>query len=146
MSLNSGRHVDRDAEFIFFALMEYEKYCMASTEGSTGESTFLSNVVSKFTVEGYNTLKKYLVTLPDSATVLNLLSKSQRIVEAGSVVGRKALEASDDTTESTKLLRVRACVFFCCGGGRCCISLRCECRRLQRCLHKERTRPHFTRT
>lgn len=97
----------RDAEFIFFTLMEYEKSCMASTpDGSARQSEFLGTVVSKFTPEGFNTLRRYLETMPDNKNVMNLFLKAQRSVDAGSSMARRAVESKDNPSEVSRLLLV----------------------------------------
>jgi hypothetical protein len=51
----------RDAEFIFFTLMEYEKACMtAASDVTTGQNEYIGTVITKFTAEGFDTLRRYL--------------------------------------------------------------------------------------
>jgi hypothetical protein len=80
----------RDADFIFYTLMECQK---ASPDGSAGQASFFATVISKFTAEGYYTLRSYLETTPDVKDVMNLLLRSTRFVDAGLVMARSSLRA-----------------------------------------------------
>jgi len=95
----------RDAEFIFFTLMECEKACMANaTDPSAGQNAFLGTVISKFTPEGFNTLRQYLETMPDVKNVMNLLLRAQQSIAAGSTIAKKAMEVNTDASERLTLL------------------------------------------
>lgn len=95
----------RDAEFIFLTLMEYEKSCMAgATDHSAGQHAFIGTVISKFTPEGFNTLRRYLETMPDIKNVMNLLLRAQKSTSAGSAMAKKAMQSDLDPSERLKLL------------------------------------------
>lgn len=95
----------RDAEFIFLTLMEYEKSCMAgATDHSAGQHAFIGTVISKFTPEGFNTLRRYLETIPDIKNVMNLLLRAQKSTSAGLAMAKKAMQSDMDPSERLKLL------------------------------------------
>jgi hypothetical protein len=94
----------RDAEYIFFTLMEYEKACMASSSDiAAGQNTFLGTVISKFTAEGFHTLRRYLETTPDIKNVMNLLLRAQKSIDAGSAMAKHAC-GQQEKSEVLKLL------------------------------------------
>jgi hypothetical protein len=97
--------VIRDADFIFFTLMEYER-AMSSEDVSKAQSTFLATVVTKFTQEGFHTLRRYLQTKPDIKSVTNLLLVAQRFASAGEVMVQRAFKESD-LRERKGMLTVR---------------------------------------
>ena len=95
----------RDAEFIFFTLMEYEKACMASAiDVTAGQNTFVGTVINKFTAEGFDTLRRYLETMPDVKNVMNLLLRAQRSVDAGSTMAKKAFDPNNELSDRIKCL------------------------------------------
>jgi hypothetical protein len=78
--------------------MEFEKHCLASTGGADlpkAQAAFLGTVVSKFTSEGFHTLRRYLCTTADAKSVVNLLLRAQRYTDAGSTMALRALAESD---------------------------------------------------
>jgi vacuolar protein sorting-associated protein 16 len=88
----------RDADFIFSTLMEYERMCMSSATAadvSKAQATFLSTVVSKFTPEAFNMLRRYLSTTADVKSVTNLLLRAQKFTDAGSAMALRAVGESD---------------------------------------------------
>lgn len=95
----------RDGDFIFFVLMEYEKACMASS-ADLGPTKFLGTVVSKFTSEAINVLRKYLATMPDVNNVKTLLLRAQKFADAGMTVARRALDRNVERREKHALLVV----------------------------------------
>mmetsp|Transcript_17132 Transcript_17132/g.25327 ORF Transcript_17132/g.25327 Transcript_17132/m.25327 type:complete len:1041 (+) Transcript_17132:101-3223(+) len=95
----------KDAEFIFFTLMEYEKFCMSSSpDANVAQNTFLGTVINKFTPEGFHTLRRYLETMPDIKNLMNLLLRAQKSVEAGAAMSKKAFEPENETPEKLKFL------------------------------------------
>ena len=98
---------NRDADFIFLTLMEYER-AVSAEDVSKAQSTFLGTVVSKFTPEGFHTLRRYLQTTPDIKSVTNLLLRAQRFSGAGAAMAQRALEESD-LREKQGLLAVSRC-------------------------------------
>jgi hypothetical protein len=95
----------RDAEFIFFTLMEYEKACMASApDVVAGQNTFIGTVINKFTPEGFDTLRRYLETMPEVKNVMNLLLRAQRSIDAGSTMARKAFDRNNEPSDKIKCL------------------------------------------
>lgn len=70
--------------------MECQK---ASPDGSAGQASFFGTVISKFTAEGFCTLRSYLETTPDIKDVMNLLLRSTRFVDAGLVMARSSMDA-----------------------------------------------------
>jgi hypothetical protein len=100
---------NRDMDFIFSTLMEYERACMSSTSASDvskAQATFLGTVVTKFTPEGFHTLRRYLQTTSDVKRVTNLLLRAQRFSSAGQAMAQRALEESD-LREKQGMLAVR---------------------------------------
>jgi hypothetical protein len=95
----------RDAEFIFFTLMEFEKACMATASDIiAGQNTFLGTVITKFTPEGFNTLRRYLETMPDVKNSMNLLLRAQKSIDAGSAMGKKSFDSKNEPLERLKYL------------------------------------------
>eukprot|EP00543_Licmophora_paradoxa_P010410 CAMPEP_0202477846 /NCGR_PEP_ID=MMETSP1360-20130828/94152_1 /ASSEMBLY_ACC=CAM_ASM_000848 /TAXON_ID=515479 /ORGANISM="Licmophora paradoxa, Strain CCMP2313" /LENGTH=795 /DNA_ID=CAMNT_0049105103 /DNA_START=45 /DNA_END=2432 /DNA_ORIENTATION=- len=102
----------RDSEFIFFTLMEFEKACMASaSDVSKGQSSFLSTVISKFTSEGFNTLRRYLETMPDIKSNMNLLLRAQKSVDAGSLMAKRSHDPEMSVGEKIKVLAEASRIF-----------------------------------
>jgi hypothetical protein len=88
----------KDAGFIFSTLMDYERHCMSTagaTDVATAQSTFLGTVVSKFTPEAFNTLRRYLQTTSDVKSVTNLLLRKQKFADAGAAMARRAFAEED---------------------------------------------------
>ena len=85
--------------------MKYEMRCMAIAKDlSAGQNTFVGTVISKFTPEGFNTLRIYFETMPDVKNVVNLLLRAQQSIAAGSTMAKKAMEADIDPSERFNLL------------------------------------------
>eukprot|EP00934_Nitzschia_sp_Nitz4_P006298 Nitzschia sp. Nitz4//scaffold126_size65214//3825//7324//NITZ4_006145-RA/size65214-snap-gene-0.55-mRNA-1//-1//CDS//3329534656//6288//frame0 len=101
----------RDADFIFFTLLEYQKACGASNGDPKALQAFLSTVVSKFTPEAYNTWRLYLETQPDLKTVMSLPIRSQRFISAGVAVARKAVHQKGDFRDKLNILAESSKVF-----------------------------------
>lgn len=101
----------RDADYIFTALLDYERVCLLSAtnanEIAKAQATFLATVVSKFTTEAFHTLRRYLQSTGDTKSLLSLLLKAQRFTDAGIAVGSKALQ-TDDFRKKQGMLSVRA--------------------------------------
>jgi hypothetical protein len=70
--------------------MECQK---ASPDGSAGQASFFATVITKFTAEGYYTLRSYLETRPDVKDVMNLLLRASRFVDAGLAMARSSMDA-----------------------------------------------------
>lgn len=97
--------VAKDAELIFFTLMEYEKFCMSSSpDANAAQNTFLGTLINKFTLEGFNTLRRYLETMPDIKNLMNLLLRAQKSVEAGAAMSKKAFDSNTEMPEKLKYL------------------------------------------
>jgi hypothetical protein len=89
--------------------MEYEKFCMSNTQDvAKGQSTFLGTVVTKFTPEGFHSLRRYMETMPDVKNVMNLLMRAQRFTDAGAIMALRALKTQDDPRQRQNLLAVRS--------------------------------------
>lgn len=89
----------RDADYIFSALLDYERACLRSAtnanEIAKAQATFLAAVVSKFTTEAFHTLRRYLQSINDTKSLLSLLLKAQRFTDAGITMGTRALQTED---------------------------------------------------
>ena len=89
----------RDADYIFSALLDYERVCLLSAtnanEIAKAQAAFLATVVSKFTTEAFHTLRRYLQSTGDTKNLLSLLLKAQRFTDAGIAVVTKALQTED---------------------------------------------------
>ena len=89
----------RDADYIFSALIDYERACLLSAtnanEIAKAQATYLATVVSKFTTEAFHTSRRYLQSTGDTKSLLSLLLKAQRFTDAGIAVGTKALRTED---------------------------------------------------
>lgn len=100
----------RDADFIFATLMEYEKTCMATiNDPAKANATFLSTVVSKFTREGFNMMRRYYSTLSDVKHLMNLQLRAQKFTDAGAAMAARSLqtESKEDVRERQAMLAVR---------------------------------------
>ena len=72
--------------------MEYQKYCMSTTPDVTkANQIFQASIVTKFTPEAYNTLRRYLESMPDIKNAINLQLRAQKFTNAGVSVSRKAV-------------------------------------------------------
>lgn len=71
---------------------------------SKAQSTFLGTVLTKFTPEGFHTLRRYLETMPDIKSVTNLLLRAQRLSSAGTAMAKRALEETDARERQGMLL------------------------------------------
>lgn len=102
----------RDADFIFATLMEYEKTCMGTINDPTkARASFLSTVVSKFTKEGYNMLRRYYGTMPDVKHLMNLQLRAQKFTDAGSGMALRVKEKKDDPRERQAMLGEASRIF-----------------------------------
>lgn len=94
-------------DFIFSTLMDYERSCLANaSDVSKAQAAFLGTVVSKFTPEGFHTLRRYLQTTSDVKSVTNLLIRAQQFAAAGTAMAQRALQ-EHDAREKQGLLAVR---------------------------------------
>ena len=88
--------------------MEYEKTCMGTiNDPAKAQATFLSTVVSKFTKEGFNMMRRYYGTMADVKHLMNLQLRAQKFTDAGSGMAAKGMERSDDPRERQGMLAVR---------------------------------------
>jgi hypothetical protein len=86
--------------------MEYERSCLTnSSDVSKAQAAFLGMVVSKFTPEGFHTLRRYLQTTADVKNVANLLIRAQQFGAAGTAMAQRALK-EHDAREKQGLLAV----------------------------------------
>jgi hypothetical protein len=87
--------------------MEYQKYCMVATpDAAKANQTFLGTVVTKFTPEGFHTLRRYLGTMPDVKNVINLHLRAQKFTDAGVTMARRAFEKKGDSHVKQNTLKV----------------------------------------
>jgi hypothetical protein len=101
--------VSRDADFIFYTLMEYQKHCFASTpDAAKASHAFMATVASKFTPEAFHTLRRYLSTSPDVKNEINLLLRAQKFTDAGMTMTKRALTSKGDAREKHTILMVRS--------------------------------------
>ena len=92
--------------------MECEKACMASAkDGSSGQASFFGTVITKFTSEGFYTLRSYLETMPDVKNEMNLLLRATRFVDAGLAMAGSSMDASIEPRERQSKLMVRLNIF-----------------------------------
>lgn len=109
---NFAIYMHRDADFIFYTVMEYQKYCMAATPDAVkANQTFMGTVVTKFTPEGFHTLRRYLGTMPDVKNVINLHLRASKFTDAGVTMARRAFEQKGDGHERQNALKVGQCSF-----------------------------------
>jgi hypothetical protein len=88
--------------------MEYEKFCMGSiNDPAKAQATFLSTVVSKFTKEGFNMMRRYYGTMTDVKHLMNLQLRAQKFTDAGCGMASRAMEKNDDPRERQAMLTVR---------------------------------------
>lgn len=100
----------RDADYIFATLMEYEKTCMVTiNDPAKAQATFLSTVVTKFTREGFNMLRRYYSTLSDVKHLMNLQLRAQKFTDAGAAMAARSLQtdSKEDAREKQAMLAVR---------------------------------------
>ena len=99
--------ISSDADLIFHTIMAYQKYCYLSTQDTArANQTFMGTVTTKFTKEAFNTLRRYMSTLPDMKEVLNLQLRAQEFTDAGMTMARRALDKRKDTRERLSILAV----------------------------------------
>lgn len=104
----------RDADFIFATLMEYEKTCMSTIhDPAKAQATFMSTVVSKFTREGFNMMRRYYSTLSDVKNLMNLQLRAQKFTDAGAAMAARSLRADnkEDARERQAMLAEAARIF-----------------------------------
>jgi len=82
----------------------------SASDVSQAQATFLGTVVSKFTPEAFHTLRRYLGTTSDVASVTNLLLRAQKFTDAGAAMAIRALGESD-MREKQGILAVRVISF-----------------------------------
>jgi hypothetical protein len=78
-----------------------------TSDAAKANQIFQSSVVTKFTPEAYNTLRRYMETMPDMKNVINLQLRAQKFTGAGVTVARKAVTNSGDFREKISILAVR---------------------------------------
>ena len=100
--LSTGSYADavavatsaRDADFIFYTTMEYQKHCMSQyTDPGKANQVFMNAVITKFTPESYYTLRRYWGTLPDPKNEISLQVRAQKFTDAGMTIAKRALES-----------------------------------------------------
>jgi len=72
---------------------------------------FQSAVVTKFTPEAYNTLKRFWGTSPETKNDINLQLRAQKFTSAGVTVARRAVAKKGDFREKISVLSEAARVF-----------------------------------
>jgi hypothetical protein len=97
--------------------MEYQKSCLASTpDAAKGNQAFMGTVVTKFTPEGFHTLRRYFSTMPDVKNFINLQLRAQKFTDAGVSMARRAFEKKGDNREKQAILAVRILFERACSG------------------------------
>lgn len=118
--LSTGSYADavavattaRDADFIFYTTMEYQKQCMAQTpDPLKANQAFMSTVVTKFTPESYNTLRRYWGTMPDIKNQISLQVRGQKFTDAGMSLAKRALDGANESREKQQILGEASKVF-----------------------------------
>jgi len=105
----------RDGDFIFQALMEYEKSCTSQMMqqqhlNTNFQQNFIHTVITKFTHEAFHSLRRYLMTLSDVQGVKELLRNANKNSDAGLAIARKAFEA-DERERKARLLSDASGIF-----------------------------------
>jgi vacuolar protein sorting-associated protein 16 len=104
--------MNRDADYIFYTLMEYHKYCRSQNpDPAKSNQIFQSTVVSKFTPEAYNTLRRFFGTNPETKSDINLQLRAQKFTSAGVAVARRAIGTKGDFREKISVLSEASKVF-----------------------------------
>lgn len=81
---------------------------MASAkDSSAGQASFFGTVITKFTSEGFCTLRNHLGTMPDVKNEVNLLLRASRFVDAGLVKAGSSMDGSIEPGERQSKLMVR---------------------------------------
>ena len=80
---------------------------MLQRTAGAAQSSFYGMVITKFTPEGFNTLRTYLETTADIKNVVNLLLRANRFVDAGLEMAGSAMDNSLDQPEKQSKLMVR---------------------------------------
>jgi vacuolar protein sorting-associated protein 16 len=118
--LSTGSYADavavataaRDADFIFYTTMEYHKQCMAQAQDpNKANQAFMSTVVTKFTPESFNTLRRYMGTLPDLKNQISLQVRAQKFSDAGMSLARSAIDGTHESREKQAILGEASKVF-----------------------------------
>eukprot|EP00536_Pseudo-nitzschia_multiseries_P008325 jgi/Psemu1/296870/fgenesh1_pm.210_\ len=102
----------RDSDFIFYATMEYRKYCMSQPQDpGKGNATFISTVVTKFSLESYNTIRKYAGTMPDVKNEISLQIRRQKFIDAGMTKARRAFDGNTESRGKQAILLEASKIF-----------------------------------
>mmetsp|Transcript_36896 Transcript_36896/g.41534 ORF Transcript_36896/g.41534 Transcript_36896/m.41534 type:complete len:1104 (-) Transcript_36896:41-3352(-) len=118
--LSIGSYVDavavatsaRDGDFIFNTTMEYRRHCMMQTQDSVkGNQAFITTVVTKFSQESYNALRRYTGTMSDVKNEINLQIRRQKFVDAGITIARRALDGKTGSRGKQAILSEASKVF-----------------------------------
>lgn len=67
----------------------------------------MGTVVTKFTPEGFHTLRRYFGTMPDVKNFINLQLRAQKFTDAGVSMARRAFDKKGDNREKQAILAVR---------------------------------------
>lgn len=102
----------RDADFIFYTTMEYQKQCLAQNQDpAKANQAFMSTVVTKFTPESYNMLRRYMGTMPDIKNQINLQVRAQKFTDAAMSMARRALDSTHESREKQAILGEASKIF-----------------------------------
>ena len=118
--LSIGSYVDavavatsaRDSDFIFYTTMEYQKHCMAQYQDPVkGNQAFMTTVVTKFSQESYNALRRYTSTMSDVKNEISLQIRRQKFVDAGITLAIRALDGKTESRGKQAILSEASKIF-----------------------------------
>mmetsp|Transcript_25076 Transcript_25076/g.46768 ORF Transcript_25076/g.46768 Transcript_25076/m.46768 type:complete len:340 (+) Transcript_25076:3-1022(+) len=118
--LSTGSYADavavatsaRDADFIFYTTLEYQKYCMSQfPDPAKANQAFMNAVVTKFTPESYDTIKRYMGTMPDGKNEISLQIRAQKFTDAGMTMAKRALESKIESRGKQAMLGESSKIF-----------------------------------
>jgi hypothetical protein len=92
--------------------MEYQKYCHKQNQDpAKANQIFQASVVTKFTPEAYNTLRRFFGMSPETKNDINLQLRAQKFTSAGVTVARRAIGKKGDFREKISILSEASKVF-----------------------------------
>jgi len=104
----------RDNDFIFYSTMEYRKHCMNQYQDTVKASqAFMTAVVTKFSQESYNMVRRYMGTSSsDLKNQISLQIRRQRLTDAGITLARRALHGGIDESRAKQPMLMECSKIF----------------------------------
>lgn len=102
----------RDSDFIFYATIKFRKHCMTQYQDHVkSNQAFMTTVVTKYSQEAYNMLRRYTTTMFDVKNEISLLIRRQKVVDAGISIARRAISGDSESREKQAILAEASKIF-----------------------------------